>query len=652
MARLVQKSGYIKNGSAGGYMKYIATREGVEKLHGTGQATAAQKQLIQQLLSDFPDSADTFEYEDYQQSATFESASEFISTALDMNMHDLQSSEMYMKYIATRPRVQLRGEHGLFGQETSVNLPKTIEEINGHNGNVWTIIYSLRRSDAARLGYESSENWRNLIISHKAELAEAMKIDLSNFRWYAAFHNESHHPHIHMMVWSDNESQGFLTRDGIAKMRSVLTNDIFDEELHSLYVQKDVAYKELTATAQEVMQQLIFSMQERVCSNHLIEQKISELASALEHTTGKKQYGYLKKPLKEMVDSIVDELAADPEVARCYDVWHKIREEICGYYDSGEKQRLPLSKQKEFRRIKNIVIAEADNIRLGIPTFEDDNIDDDPDTEYESSSHTQSSRSVYEQAAEYRQAKNLIYDYDTLHVDKVAAMHVLEGLWDDGFSPAAHLLGKLYRDGVEVQRDSAKAKEWFLKSAQAGNDYSQYALGKLLLDEKSPDAVHWLEQAATQGNRYAQYKLGKMYLTGELVAKDIDVAVKYLRMSASRNNQFAQYTLGKLYLQGKEVEQDKEAARQWFEQAAEQGNQYAQFFLTRMNTYREPSVLLAATRLFHHMSRIFQANSQPPSNPGGIRIDSKRRRRLQEKRIALGHKQDDHEEYISYQQSM
>lgn len=322
MARLVQKSGYIKNGSAGGYMKYIATREGVEKLHGTGQTTAAQKQLIQQLLSDFPDSADTFEYEDYQQSATFESASEFISTALDMNMHDLQSSEMYMKYIATRPRVQLRGEHGLFGQETSVNLPKTIEELNDHNGNVWTIIYSLRRSDAARLGYESSESWRNLIISHKAELAEAMKIDLSNFRWYAAFHNESHHPHIHMMVWSDNESQGFLTRDGIAKMRSVLTNDIFDEELHSLYVQKDVAYKELTATAQEVMQQLIFSMQERVCSNHLIEQKISELASALEHTTGKKQYGYLKKPLKEMVDSIVDELAANPEVARCYDVWH------------------------------------------------------------------------------------------------------------------------------------------------------------------------------------------------------------------------------------------------------------------------------------------------------------------------------------------
>ena len=205
---------------------------------------------------------------------------------------------------------------------------------------------------------------------------------------------------------------------------------------------------------------------------------------------------------------------------------------------------------------------------------------------------------------------------------------------------------------MEVQRDSAKAKEWFLKSAQAGNDYSQYALGKLLLDEKSPDAVHWLEQAATQGNRYAQYKLGKMYLTGELVPKDIDVALKYLRMSASRNNQFAQYTLGKLYLQGKDVEQDKEAARQWFEQAAEQGNQYAQFFLTRMNTYREPSVLLAATRLLHHMSRIFQGNSQPPSNPGGIRIDSKRRRRLQEKRIALGHKQDDHEDYISYQQSM
>jgi len=651
MSKLIQKSGYIKNGSAGGYMKYIATREGVERLHGNGPATVGQKKLIQQLLDDFPDTGELFEYEDYMSSPTFETASEFITMALDVNMHEPQPGDTYMKYIATRPRVQKQGEHGLFGVETSVNLPKALEELDSHNGNVWTFIYSLRRSDASRLGYESADSWRGLILSHKAELADALRIPVESFRWYAAFHDESTHPHIHMMVWSDDAKQGFLTKDGIAKMRSVLTNDIFENELHSLYVKKDLAYKELTGTAQEVMQKLIDSMKSRVCANPVIEQKMTELVAALENTTGKKQYGYLRKPLKDIVDTIVDELATDPAVARCYDAWHSVREEIGDFYNSREKERPPLSKQKEFRRIKNMVIAEAENIRLGIPSFEDERMDDDPDPE-STEAHTTSSRSVYEQAAEYRRAKELLYDYDTLQEDKVAAVETLERLWEEGFAVAAHLLGKLYHDGVEAQQDRVAAKEWFTRSAQAGNDYSQYALGKMLLEDEPAEAVSWLQKAADQGNMFAQYKLGKLYLTGEHVTKDIDLALRYLKDSAQRNNQFAQYTLGKLYLQGKEVQRDRETAKMWLELSAAQGNQYAQFFLDRFNDFRDPSILMAATRLLHHMSRIFQNNSQPPTNPNGIRIDSKRRRRLQEKRMAMGHKRDDHEEQVSYQQTM
>lgn len=651
MSKLIQKSGYIKNGSAGGYMKYIATREGVERLHGNGPATVGQKKLIQQLLDDFPDTGELFEYEDYMSSPTFETASELITMALDVNMHELQPGDTYMKYIATRPRVQKQGEHGLFGVETSVNLPKTLEELDSHSGNVWTFIYSLRRRDASRLGYESADSWRGLILSHKAELADALRIPVESFRWYAAFHDESTHPHIHMMVWSDDAKQGFLTKDGIAKMRSVLTNDIFENELHSLYVKKDLAYKELTGTAQEVMQKLIDSMKSRVCANPVIEQKMTELVAALENTTGKKQYGYLRKPLKDIVDTIVDELATDPAVARCYDAWHSVREEIGDFYNSHEKERPPLSKQKEFRRIKNMVIAEAENIRFGIPTFEDERMDDDPDPE-PTEEHTTSSRSVYEQAAEYRRAKELLYDYDTLQEDKVVAVETLERLWEEGFSVAAHLLGKLYRDGVEVQQDRVAAKEWFTRSAQVGNDYSQYALGKMLLEDEPAEAVSWLQKAAGQGNKFAQYKLGKLYLTGEHVTKDIDLALRYLKDSAQRNNQYAQYTLGKLYLQGKEVHQDRETAKMWLELSAAQGNQYAQFFLDRFNDFRDPSILMAATRLLHHMSRIFQNNSQPPTNPNGIRIDSKRRRRLQEKRMAMGHKRDDHEEQVSYQQTM
>lgn len=652
MSKLIQKSGYIKNGNAGGYMKYIATREGVERLHGNGQATAGQKKLIQQLLDDFPDARELFEYEDYIASPTFETASEFITMALDANMHDLQPGDTYMKYIATRPRVQKRGEHGLFGSEGSVNLLKTLEELNAHDGNVWTFIYSLRRSDAAHLGYENAESWRGLILSHKAELAEAMRIPVESFRWYAAFHDEGVHPHIHMMVWSDDPKQGFLTRDGIAKMRSTLTNDIFEQELHRLYVKKDVAYKDLTATAQEVMQQLIASMKERVYSNSVIEQKMMELTSVLENTTGKKQYGYLRKPLKEIVDAIVDELGNDPEVARCYDAWHMVREEIAGFYNGREKERPQLSQQKEFRRIKNMVISEAENIRLGIPTFEDERMNDDSDPELFTTQSTSKGRSVYEQAADYRKAKELLYDYDTFQTDKSWAIRSLEKLWEEGFSVAAHLLGKVYRDGVEVPQDRSIAKEWFLRSAQAGNDYSQYALGKMLLEEKSPEAVAWLQKAAELGNQHAQYKLGKLYLTGEQVEKDIATALRYLKDSAQRNNQFAQYTLGKLYLQGVEVKQDREIARQWLELSAAQGNQYAQFFLDRFNDIRDPSIIISATRLLHHMSKIFQNNSQPPTNPNGIRIDSKRRRRLQEKRMAMGHKRDDHEEQVNYQQFM
>jgi len=298
-----------------------------------------------------------------------------------------------------------------------------------------------------------------------------------------------------------------------------------------------------------------------------------------------------------------------------------------------------------------MVIAEAENIRLGIPSFEDERMDDDPDPE-STEAHTTSSRSVYEQAAEYRRAKELLYDYDTLQEDKVAAVETLERLWEEGFAVAAHLLGKLYHDGVEAQQDRVAAKEWFTRSAQAGNDYSQYALGKMLLEDEPAEAVSWLQKAADQGNMFAQYKLGKLYLTGEHVTKDIDLALRYLKDSAQRNNQFAQYTLGKLYLQGKEVQRDRETAKMWLELSAAQGNQYAQFFLDRFNDFRDPSILMAATRLLHHMSRIFQNNSQPPTNPNGIRIDSKRRRRLQEKRMAMGHKRDDHEEQVSYQQTM
>ena len=652
MAKLVQKSGYIKSEKAGGYMKYIATREGVEKLSGNGPVTKGQRELIQKLLRDFPDAEELFEYEDYCKTPTLGTASVFITMALDANLHEIDSESGYMQYIATRPRVQRRGTHGLFSSATAVDLNAAMSELEAHKGNVWTIIYSLRRKDAARLRYDSAEAWRSLLMMHQTDLANAMKIKPKNFHWYAAFHDEGHHPHIHMMVWSDDPKQGYLTRDGIAAMRSKLTNTIFRDEMKQIYERKDIAYKELTEAAQSAMRELIRSMQHQICDNPVIEKNMRQLVQALETTTGKKQYGYLKKPLKLLVDAIVDELAKVPEVAECYEVWNQIREELNECYgNSTPWERLPLSQRKEFRKIKNDIIREAENIRLGLPTFEDEKMRDEPEPEEHREEHQ--SYSVYEQAQRYRAAKSVLQDIYALNEEHAEAVKELEQLWSEGYTVAAHQLGKFYRDDLSTMRNHEKAELWFRLSAEAGNDFSEYALGKLLLSqERTEEAMQWLSKAADHGNLFARYRLGKIYLTGESVPKDVQKALEYLTASAEQGNQFAQYTLGKLYLLGRDVKQDREQAKEWLTRSAVQGNEYAQFFLDRFDQFRDPSVMLAATKLLHHMGRIFRDNSKPPHNPSGMRIDSKRRKRLTEKRMAMGHKADDHEEQVQYQQSM
>ena len=455
-----------------------------------------------------------------------------------------------------------------------------------------------------------------------------------------------------MMVWSDDPKEGFLTKDGIAAMRSKLTNAIFRDEMQQIYERKDVAYSDLVEAAQNAMQEMISRMQHQICDSPIIEANMRQIVQALETTTGKKQYGYLKKPLKQLVDTIVDMLAELPEVSECYEVWNQIHEELNECYGhSTPWERLPLSQRKEFRKIKNDIIREAESIRLGLPTFEDEGMQDDPELETQKEEHQ--SYSVYEQAQRYRAAKAVLQDIYALDAEHAEAVKALEQLWEEGYTVAAHQLGKFYRDDLSTLRDHEKAEEWFRRSAEAGNDFSEYALGKLLLTQKRwEEALGWLGKAADHGNQFARYRLGKIYLAGESVPKDVAKALAYLTASADQGNQFAQYTLGKLYLLGRDVPPDREQAREWLIRAAAQGNEYARFFLDHFDQFRDPSVMLAASKLLHHMSRIFQNNSIPPVNPAGIRIDSKRRRRLMEKRMAMGHKADDHEEQTQYQQSM
>ena len=369
MPRLIFKCPHIKGGTTssashlGNYVKYMATRDGAERVQWEQDqqpATEQQKKLVAQIVRDFPLSCGMFEYEDYQTSPTQGNASDFITRALEENFDRAAKRKNYIQYIANRPHAQRIGAHGLFtSADGPLTLSQVAEAVSSHPGTVWLPIISLRREDAARLGYDNAESWRNLLSSYAMEMAQGLKIPWEDFRWYAAFHNESHHPHIHMVCYSADPTKGFLTKQGIADIKSGLAKELFRNELTELYRQQTQRRDSLNQDAEAVMQELLRRMEDGTADNPRMEELMTHLADRLRFTSGKKQYGYLKAPLKAVVDEIVDELAKDPRVAKAYDLWYQMREEVLRTYRNDLPERLPLSQQKEFKRIKNMVIQEA-----------------------------------------------------------------------------------------------------------------------------------------------------------------------------------------------------------------------------------------------------------------------------------------------------
>ena len=639
MARLILKSPYIKStGGASGYLRYIATRERVELIPDDRPPTQKQEQLIAKLLKDFPDSKTLYEYEDYLTKPTKVNASAFITLALEANWDSIHESEQYMKYIATRPRAERIGAHGLFSDGDSVSLEKAVEELENYSGNVWTHIISLKREDAARLGFDNAAAWRNLIRAHRNDTAAAMKIPPNDFRWYAAFHDEGEHPHIHMMTWSAKPEQAYLSKEGIRQIKSKLTNDIFRNEMLHLYEQKSESRDELVREARRAMLELVQTMRDSMYDHPDAERLVLELAAQLGTVKGKKSYGYLPKRLKKLVDEIVDEMERLPGVSKCYDQWLLLQGKVAAYYHDKLQERIPLSQQKEFRQIKNAVIQEAERLRLGEITFEEKGLNqqDEPE-EYRNASY------------DYWTLRDVIRDESLTMEERSDAVSEMDKLAENGDMYAQYLMGKLWRDGPLLITDSVEARYWFKRAAEQGHLVAQYSLAKLYLsdDVEVRDirlGMNWLYTAAVNGSSYAMHRLAKECLKGKLIEKDTEHAIEWFTRSAERGNSYAQYMLGKLYTAGREVLHDEEKAAYWLTRSAEQGNQYAQYLLNHLEENRLPSAMLAVTRLLHHMSGVFRDNSVPKSRPGGIQIDRKRLKKLQEKCMTLGHKLDDHEE--------
>lgn len=371
MAKLVTKFKYLKPNrkvSTGGYAKYIATREGVEKIDDTKKfapATAKQKNLIEKILKDFPDSKDMFEYVDYLEKQNQGSASDFISRVMEDYAYEISGRKAYADYIATRPRVERFGSHGLFTDDgVQVQLSKVTEELDKHKGNIWTAIISIRREDAERLGFNTGTRWRDMLRTQTEALAKNLKIPMENLRWYAAFHNESHHPHVHLIAYSTVENEGYLTQKGVENLRSSFAKDIFQQDLLCIYEMQTEHRDKLRAEACDIVEDLVSKINSEIYISASIQNKLLELADRLSKTKGKKVYGYLKPDVKAIVDSIVEELASDDRIKKLYDLWYEQKENTIRTYTDEMPDRIPLVNNKEFKSIKNAIIKEALKLNL------------------------------------------------------------------------------------------------------------------------------------------------------------------------------------------------------------------------------------------------------------------------------------------------
>ena len=354
----------------GGYAKYIATREGVEKIDDSQRhapATIKQQELIMRILRDFPDAKESHEYEDYRREKTVGNASEFITRALEENMDRVADSKTYADYIATRPRAERFGSHGLFTDDgVQVQLSKVSQELNEYTGHVYTTILSLRREDAARLGFDNGSRWRDFLRGQTQTISENLKIPMEHLRWYAAYHDEGHHPHIHMIAYSTVPGEGYLSDKGVETMRSTFARDIFKQDMHQIYAQQAQFRDQLREQGRESVAEIVAQINSGVYSNTKVEALLVSLSDRLSRTSGKKVYGYLKADVKAIVDEIVAELAADERIRKLYDLWYEQREDVLRTYTDHFPERVPLEQNKEFKTIRNAVIQEAMKIVSGI----------------------------------------------------------------------------------------------------------------------------------------------------------------------------------------------------------------------------------------------------------------------------------------------
>ncbi len=373
MAKIIFTSRYFKNpkrSNVGKLVKYMGTREGVEKLpNGIDNSPATKKQqtLINSITKNYPESKKYLEYKDYENNSSKSNATEFIDTFIERNADRSEELNALVTYIAERPGVEKLGKHGLFSQtDDKIDLDKVADEVSNHNGIVWTHVISLKREDAERLGYNNADKWKKQVRKNMIEIAKAHNIQPSDLQWYAAFHNTTHHPHIHLLVYSKS-GQGYLTNKGIETMRSAFGNDIFRNEQFKLFKQQTEYRNKLKDEFDELLDEVLEDCNYIFEPSPQLFNLILELRKQLDNCKGKKVYGYLPKKTKDIVNEILKEMMKDENLSELYDKWNEINNEKLSLYYDNKNKTIPIEDNKEFRSIKNKIIEAVLNMDCNIP---------------------------------------------------------------------------------------------------------------------------------------------------------------------------------------------------------------------------------------------------------------------------------------------
>lgn len=597
MSQLIVTSRYLKNGNQKNktkrrnYTKYIATRETVEIrsqkfVDRNANATKNQEQLINDLINDFPESKRYLEYDDYEREPTIENAGELISTIVERNADVVGNRQNFVGYMAMRPGVEKRGSHGLFNEKDEpIILNQAANEIAEHKGNVWSHVVSLRREDAVRLGYDNSDAWRELVKRHISDIAKAQNIPLCNLKWYAAYHDTTHHPHIHLLVYSTNPKQGFLTKAGIDKIRSAFANDIFHDDLQSIYQEQTVSRDELKAVSKNEFESIVNIIASNDHTDPQLEELIRKLYIQLQNVKGKKVYGYLPKEIKETVNKIFSELAKDENIRQLYDKWCSLERLKYKTYTLKETELPELSANKVFQPLRNMIIRTVLNMKPFDANTEIEG--SEPNDEYFDNT-PQNMSPLFDEAEPLAEKET----------DESAAAIKYYIKWNDQYKKACKLI---YGKDAKLN-DFKEAEQLLLSESQRGNVLAVYDLGKLYstdkLGEKSEEISIAKYTQALQGflqiepnskklKPYVQYRIGKMFCYGLGTEQNYQKAFEWFERSAKQKNKFAQFSLANLYYYGSGIEKDLSQAFLWYQRSSSQGQPYAAYSIAQMYRYGE-----------------------------------------------------------------